>query len=220
MKAHFHGQLRFAANEQTFLQHVSLPLRFGGADGYTHFLAVRSLYDTGFLVSAGGIRIPALRLRPAPIIAQLVDNQTGWGMESIPLEAALSLLNLKTGDIVPGSNCHGYTLTGDDYWIDGEAVDALLVGGEFVAVRPEEAEVAIFRLNETIVHSCLLALSHSGVRYFGKDGIGPVREAENEEAAARGNAYSHVEYYRTIPQSGGTTGGPLSEVCQPFVQGC
>jgi len=190
------GEFAFVPSGRTHLLVESIPLKFGGAGEDTHFLTVRSLYDWGLLTSAGGIQFDALRLREAPTIVQLVDNQTGWGMEPLPLAAALSLLRLKGGEIVPGSNCHGYTFAGSSFWIDDEAAERLRGDSCFVETKREHAEIAVFRNRGKVVHSCRLMRSGPLVRYIGKAGIGAILGAESEVEAARGNRFSEVEYLK------------------------
>jgi len=197
LKHDFAERQLFHSSGQTSLQIESIPLNFGGTNGPTHFLTIRSLYDTGYLTFNGSFKIAALRLRSAPTIVQLVDNQTGWGMEAVPLETAITLLRLKPNDIIPGSNCHGYAFAQSQFWIENDAVESLL-NEPFIFERVDRAtaHIAVFIDRGRAVHSCLVAHGNTGTRYVGKAGIGAIQETDEETEAARGNRYTHVEYYR------------------------
>ena len=125
-------------------------------------------------------------------------------METLPLHSAMALLRLQPGEIIPGSNCHGYTFAQSGYWIEEDVIDLLLEEECYRAVDRAEASVAVFRDKGRVVHSCLVYPSDSAVRYKGKAGIGAILETGDEHEAARGNPYTTVDYYcpaQTAPQA-------------------
>jgi hypothetical protein len=196
VKSDSKGKPLFSETEQTHLYIECLPLNFGGADRATHFLTVRAFYHVGFLATEEGTLIQAQRMGSAPAILQLVDRLSGWGMEALPLEAAMPLLKLGAGDIIPGANCHGYTFARSSYWIDNEWVNLLLKGDGYREVDLATATAAVFWEDQKVVHSCRVVSADGQTRYIGKAGIGAVQEAHDLKSAARGNRFTEVRYYR------------------------
>jgi hypothetical protein len=190
------GNPVFTELNATFLLLESMPINFGGSIDATHFLTMRALCDVGLLTSDSGTPIPARRLRPTPPILQLIDKDSGWAMEALPLDAAVSLLQLAPGEILPAANCHGFTFADSAYWIDDAAIQSLLTGDGWEEVESRDASVAVFRCEGEIVHSCKVRQKKQALEFAGKAGIGAVQLTNDEVAAARGNHYDRVTYYR------------------------
>jgi hypothetical protein len=190
------GRPIFTELNATFLLLESMPINFGGSIEATHFLTVRALCDVGLLTTDCGTSIPARRLRPTPPILQLIDKDSGWAMEALPLDAAVSLLQLPPGEILPAANCHGFTFAEGAYWMDDAAIESLLKGDGWEEVEAKDATVAIFRLLGGIVHSCKVRSKNRTLEFAGKAGVGAVQLTNDEGAAARGNPHDQIAYYR------------------------
>ena len=117
-------------------------------------------------------------------------------MEALPLEVALSAFSLPKEDIIPNANCHGFTFACSAYWIQNDSVDFLLRSDGWEEVGISKATIAVFRNNGNVVHSCKIVPADGNIKFVGKAGIGAVKYTCEEGAAARGNSYNSISFYR------------------------
>lgn len=168
---------------------------------FRYYLVIKAKYDIVLLFANNKVEVEAMKLiegtvqldlfirLPTGQIGQLVQSYTDFAV-------GLRELSIKTGDIEPPFNCHGYCFGDSMYWINNNQVQRILQGdGYFESSGKDDVSVVVYSLGDEVAHTAKRYPSDGNFIYESKAGVRGLEQTTRIEDAARGLAYDSVRIF-------------------------
>jgi hypothetical protein len=164
-------------------------------------LRLQTTYTVGYLFTDAGTRVKGMLARPETLSFSLFSADRSCQIRAFePSDEAAKQLDIADGEIVPFFNCHGFTFTESNYWINDDQVNLILAGDSYVPATESDGQVVVFTRNGSIVHSVLFdPATH---KYESKAGVRGRLSTHSLSEAAQGIEYDGSCFYRSAGDIG------------------